>query len=75
MAPGREIEAKISTFFRKVSHPVLASPELDFGDVKVGDLYPGRLPDLFRGGQLIAFGRYGSSGYHLFGDYVSISRR
>ncbi|MHC4788188.1 MAG: VIT and vWA domain-containing protein, partial [Planctomycetota bacterium] len=62
VAPGREIEERISSFFRKVSHPVLADLELDFGGIKVADLYPGRLPDLFRGSQVVAFGRYGDSG-------------
>jgi len=62
VAPGREIEAKISAFFRKVSHPVLSGLKLDFGDVKVRDVYPQRLPDLFRGAQVVAFGRYSGSG-------------
>jgi Ca-activated chloride channel family protein len=62
VAPGREIEAKISAFFRKVSNPVLAGLELAFGDVKVKDMYPRELPDLFRGSQVVAFGRYSSDG-------------
>ncbi|MFO8006429.1 MAG: VIT and VWA domain-containing protein [Candidatus Brocadiia bacterium] len=62
VAPGRDIEVKISSFFRKVSHPVLANLELDFGDVGVRDVYPPRLPDLFRGSQVVAFGRYSGAG-------------
>jgi len=62
VAPGREIEQKISSFFRKVSHPVLADLKLDFGSVKVTDLYPQQLPDLFRGSQLVVFGRYSGGG-------------
>ncbi len=62
VAPGREIEAKISSFFRKVSHPVLSDLKLDFGTIKVTDLYPGQIPDLFRGSQIIAFGRFEGSG-------------
>jgi Ca-activated chloride channel family protein len=62
VAPGREIEAKISSFFRKVSHPVMSNLELDFGGAGVHDLYPPRLPDLFRGSQVVAFGRYSGSG-------------
>ena len=58
VAPGREIEAKVSAFFRKVSHPVLSNLELSFGRVKVTDLYPQTPPDLFRGSQVVAFGRY-----------------
>jgi len=62
VAPGREIETKISTFFRKVSHPVLSNLELSFGRVKVADLYPQQVPDLFRGSQVVAFGRYQGEG-------------
>ena len=63
VAPGREIEAKISSFFRKVSHPVLARLELDFGKIEPADVYPPELPDLFRGSQVVAFGRYSGNGH------------
>ncbi|MFW6189463.1 MAG: VIT and vWA domain-containing protein [Planctomycetota bacterium] len=62
VAPGAEIERTISRFFGKVSHPVLTGLELDFGEVKTRDVYPPELPDLFRGSQLVAFGRYGRGG-------------
>ncbi len=62
VAPGREIEAEVSAFFRKVSHPVLSGLELSFGKVKVRDMYPQDLPDLFRGSQIVAFGRYSRGG-------------
>ena len=61
VAPGRAIETEISAFFRKVSHPVLTNLELDFGKIKVRDVYPPKLPDLFRGSQVVAFGRYSGS--------------
>ena len=63
VAPGREIEAEVSSFFRKVSHPVLANLKLEFGDVKVLDMYPQELPDLFRGSRVLAFGRYSGGGH------------
>lgn len=56
--PGRDIEDKVSAFYRKVSNPVLANLALDFGGVRTYDVYPGQLPDLFRGSQLLVFGRY-----------------
>jgi Ca-activated chloride channel family protein len=62
VAPGRQIEDKISSFFRKVSYPVLADLQLSFGNIKVTDMYPAQLPDLFRGSQIVAFGRYSGSG-------------
>lgn len=61
VSPGREIETKIASFFGKVSHPVLADLQLDFGEAQVRDMYPQRLPDLFRGSQVVVFGRYVSS--------------
>ncbi len=62
VAPGREIEERISSFFSKVSNPVLAGLSLDFGKIDVADVYPSQLPDLFRGSQVLVFGRYKSSG-------------
>ncbi len=61
VAPGREIETAVSSFFRKVSHPVLAGLEVEFGRVKVSEMYPRELPDLFRGSQVLVFGRYSGS--------------
>jgi len=62
VAPGREIETEIASFFRKVSYPVMSNLQIDFGKVKVTDMYPPELPDLFRGSQVLAFGRYSGSG-------------
>jgi Ca-activated chloride channel homolog len=54
--PEESIEEKVSTFYAKVSTPLLADLELDFGDVEVYDLYPYPLPDLFAGTQLVVAG-------------------
>jgi len=62
VSPGSEIEMEVSAFFSKVSDPILTGLELSFGKVKVKDVYPPELPDLFRGSQLVAFGRYEGSG-------------
>lgn len=56
------IEVKVSSFFEKVSSPVLADVSLDISGVEVTDLYPKRLPDLFRGSQLLVTGRYRGAG-------------
>ena len=53
-----DIEVKVSSFFAKVSEPVLADIKLDFGDVRVADVYPKVLPDLFNGSQLVVTGRF-----------------
>jgi Ca-activated chloride channel homolog len=62
VAPGKETETAVSNFFRKVSNPVLSNLELACGDIKIKDIYPGTLPDLFRGSQVVAFGRYEGGG-------------
>jgi Ca-activated chloride channel family protein len=56
--PHERIDEEVSGFYSKISTPVLADIELDFGDVLVEDTYPYPLPDLFAGTQLILVGRY-----------------
>ena len=56
--PKEDIELKVSRFYDKVSSPVLADLKLDLPKVRGGDIYPRRLPDLFKGTQLVVFGRY-----------------
>ena len=63
VTPGENIEVKVSSFFDKVSSPVLASLKLDLGKAEVTDVYPRELPDLFKGQQLTVFGRYKTPGH------------
>ncbi|MFH1927447.1 MAG: VIT domain-containing protein, partial [Chloroflexota bacterium] len=60
--PGQDIEAKVSSFYAKVSSPLLADLDLDFGGIRVEDVYPYPLPDLFAGTQLIVVGLYRHGG-------------
>jgi Ca-activated chloride channel family protein len=61
--PEEDIEVKLSNFFTKIREPVLSNVHLTFtGDVKVSQLYPPTLPDLFKGEMLIGFGRYALTG-------------
>jgi len=60
--PEEHIEAKVASFFSKVTSPVLSDISLNYGKVMVYDQFPRELPDLFKGGQLIIFGRYKGSG-------------
>lgn len=62
VTPGQAIDESVSSFFAKVSLPVLTDLSLDFGEVTAFDLYPNPLPDLFAGGQMILLGRYRSAG-------------
>lgn len=58
VAPGQSIDEAVSSFYAKVSTPVLTDVRLDFGDVSASDMFPEALPDLFAGGDLIIVGRY-----------------
>jgi Ca-activated chloride channel family protein len=62
VTPGQAIDEAVSGFYEKVSTPVLANLELDFDDIRVYDMHPDPLPDLFAGGQLVLVGRYRSAG-------------
>lgn len=56
--PKEDLEIKVSNFFQRVSSPVLADLDLDFGPVLTEYTYPRKLTDLFRGMQLTIIGRY-----------------
>ncbi len=59
--PEEDIEAKVSSFFRKLTSPVLSSLKLTLEGVDVNRSYPRDLPDLFEGGQVVWVGRYKDS--------------
>ncbi|MEK7682008.1 MAG: VWA domain-containing protein, partial [Chloroflexota bacterium] len=56
--PGQDIQEKLARFYEKISTPVLTDLKLDTGAVKVEDVYPQPLPDLYAGNQLVVVGRY-----------------
>lgn len=59
--PKEEMELKLGQFFEKISHPVLTDLELMFEGITVKDMYPRRLPDMFKGSQIVVFGRFSGS--------------
>lgn len=63
--PNEDVEAKVSQVYRRLVGPVLAEPTLAVLDkdgkpstVRVADLMPGKVPDLFEGDQLVVLGKY-----------------
>jgi Ca-activated chloride channel family protein len=60
--PGEPLDEILSSFYAKVSTPVLMDLALDFGDLAVYDVYPNPLPDLFAGSQIVVVGRYREGG-------------
>lgn len=55
--PNEDIEVKVAALFNKIAYPALADLQVDYGPSGVYDVYPRQLPDLFRGGQVVAMGR------------------
>jgi Ca-activated chloride channel family protein len=62
--PEEDIEVKVSGLYSKISHPVLTNLQLKTGnDMRLTDVYPPELPDLFQGGQIVVLGRYTGQGH------------
>lgn len=62
--PQEDLEAKVTSLYNKISHPVLANLKLTVvGEgVRLSERYPQELPDLFHGGQLSVLGKYDGKG-------------
>lgn len=60
--PGEPLDEILSSFYAKVSTPVLMDLQLNFGELTAYDLYPNPLPDLFAGSQIVVVGRYREGG-------------
>ena len=56
--PNEDIEIKVSTFYDKISTPVLSRPEVSVDGLKLKMLHPREPGDLFAGEQIILTGRY-----------------
>jgi Ca-activated chloride channel family protein len=61
--PAEDIEVKVSALYAKISNPVLTNLKLSAGgEVRLSEIYPPELPDLFHGGQLVILGRFKGTG-------------
>ncbi len=60
--PGEDLTRKLTAFYERIEAPLLTDLALDFGEVKVYDVYPAPLPDLFAGSQILVVGRYRGGG-------------
>jgi Ca-activated chloride channel family protein len=60
---AEDIEAKVASLYGKISNPVLTDLKLTVSsNVKLSEIYPPQLPDLFHGTQLVVLGRYTGDG-------------
>ena len=74
------IETKVASFFKKIHHPVLANLKLKASgdEVRLTEVYPPELPDLFHGDQLVVLARFqgqGNTGLVLDGNVGSKQRK
>lgn len=60
--PKEDMEIKVSSFFTRISQPVLTNLKVTADGVRLHEIYPPQLPDLFHGGQLVVMGRYNGTG-------------
>ncbi len=60
---GEAIDGKVTRLFAKMSHPVLTDLEIEVPGVTVTETYPRKLPDLFRGGQVMLVGSWTGEGH------------
>jgi Ca-activated chloride channel family protein len=61
---SEDITHKVGSLYAKISNPVLTNLKLAVGEgVKLSEVYPPQLPDLFHGTQLVVLGRYSGKGH------------
>jgi len=60
--PGENVEATVSSLTRKIGSPALADLRIVQAPVGLEEIYPGPLPDLFHGEELVVMGRYRGAG-------------
>lgn len=60
--PEQAIDEAVSSFYAKVSTPVLANVSLEVDGVTIEQTYPAELTDLFAGTQMVIAGRYRQGG-------------
>jgi Ca-activated chloride channel homolog len=51
-------EPVMKNYFERISHPALANVKVSFGNMKVSDIYPQRIPELFVGRPIILTGKF-----------------
>ncbi len=62
VAPHEEIDAKVATLYDRLSYPVLSTVAADFGELETSSVFPQKLGALFKGSEIMIFGRYRGGG-------------
>lgn len=56
--PGEDVEHAVGLLATRIRHPVLGNLRLAHAPVRIDEVYPRELPDLFADEELVIFGRY-----------------
>lgn len=56
--PGENVEHAVAALSTKIQYPVLTDLRIDGGAIRLTEVYPRVIPDLFQGEDLVLFGRY-----------------
>jgi Ca-activated chloride channel homolog len=75
VAPEEDVERAVSSLAARISHPVLADLEIGGAPVRITEVHPVRMPDLFAGEELVLFGRYAPLDGRVEGDIVVTGTR
>jgi Ca-activated chloride channel family protein len=62
VSPGESVERALSLLAAKIRHPVLTDLALSGSPVRIKDVFPVEIPDVFAGEELVLFGRYETDG-------------
>lgn len=73
--PGEDVEQALGDLAAKIQHPVLTDLAIAGAPVRLLEVYPSTLPDLFAGEELVVFGRYRRQGGSARGEIAMTGRR
>jgi Ca-activated chloride channel family protein len=62
LALNQKAEPVMEAFFERISHPALTDISIDWGGMKVSDVFPDAVPDLFVGRPVILTGKFSGNG-------------
>ncbi len=62
--PDEDIAKRISKFYDRVGSPIMTDLKIEIDGVRVKDVHPTQVADIYRGEQVIIYGRYDGSGKH-----------
>jgi Ca-activated chloride channel family protein len=60
--PDEDIAKRISAFYDRVGSPIMTDLKVEIDGIRVKDIYPKQIADIYRGEQVIVYGRYDGVG-------------